>query len=368
MDRARARTPTSGWPSSATRCSALAVTTHLYPRLEAERYGAGRLTKIRAQAVSGRVVPGGRRAARGARAPAGGGAGGVAPPARRALVETERVLASVIEAVIGACYLDYGYEHDRRRRWSRRSCRRSSRRWSTRRTSSRRCRSGWRAAAARRDLRGDGRGRARRTSGPSRWRARGGRRGGRRAAPGARRRTPSRRPPRAALEASGEADLMHLRSITLKGFKSFPDRTRLEFAPGRLGDRRPERLGQVERHRRRAVGDGRAVAARRPRPVDAGRDLRRRPRRAGALGGRGRGRARQRRRRGRPAAVARSRSSRRLDRAGEGEYRAQRRALPARRRARGAVATPAWARRCTRSSRRAASRRSSPPSRATGGC
>src|SRR6266478_3706431 len=33
---------------------ALAVTTHLYPRLEAERFGAGRLTKIRAQAVSGR--------------------------------------------------------------------------------------------------------------------------------------------------------------------------------------------------------------------------------------------------------------------------------------------------------------------------
>src|ERR1700729_4007085 len=32
---------------------ALAVTTHLYPRLEAERFGAGRLTKIRAQAVSG---------------------------------------------------------------------------------------------------------------------------------------------------------------------------------------------------------------------------------------------------------------------------------------------------------------------------
>src|SRR5947207_12801705 len=31
----------------------LAVTSHLYPRLEAERYGAGRLTKIRAQTVSG---------------------------------------------------------------------------------------------------------------------------------------------------------------------------------------------------------------------------------------------------------------------------------------------------------------------------
>src|SRR5438105_15224409 len=31
----------------------LAVTAHLYPRLEAERFGAGRLTKIRAHAVSG---------------------------------------------------------------------------------------------------------------------------------------------------------------------------------------------------------------------------------------------------------------------------------------------------------------------------
>src|ERR1700736_4495791 len=31
----------------------LAVTAYLYPRLEAERFGAGRLTKIRAQAVSG---------------------------------------------------------------------------------------------------------------------------------------------------------------------------------------------------------------------------------------------------------------------------------------------------------------------------
>jgi ribonuclease-3 len=33
---------------------ALAVTSHLYPRLEADRFGPGRLTKIRAQAVSGR--------------------------------------------------------------------------------------------------------------------------------------------------------------------------------------------------------------------------------------------------------------------------------------------------------------------------
>ncbi|HUO72866.1 MAG TPA: putative dsRNA-binding protein [Solirubrobacteraceae bacterium] len=88
---------------------ALAVTAHLYPRLEAERFGAGRLTKIRAQAVSGRScravadrlgLPDRLRAA--------------APPEAvssvSALVSTERVLASVIEAVIGACYLAFGYE------------------------------------------------------------------------------------------------------------------------------------------------------------------------------------------------------------------------------------------------------------------
>jgi ribonuclease-3 len=88
---------------------ALAVTTHLYPRLEAERFGAGRLTKIRAQAVSGvscravaerLALPERLRAA----APAGVQESAVL------LAETERVLASVIEAVIGACYLHAGYE------------------------------------------------------------------------------------------------------------------------------------------------------------------------------------------------------------------------------------------------------------------
>jgi ribonuclease III len=86
----------------------LAVTTHLYPRLET--YGAGRLTKIRAQAVSGRScravaerlgIPERLRAA----APYE-----VQGPATDALAQTERVLASVIEAVIGACYLEFGYE------------------------------------------------------------------------------------------------------------------------------------------------------------------------------------------------------------------------------------------------------------------
>ena len=88
----------------------LAITTHLYPRLQADAYGAGRLTKIRAQAVSGRScravaerlgIPERLRAA----APAE-----VAGPATEALARTERVLASVIEAVIGACYLEFGDE------------------------------------------------------------------------------------------------------------------------------------------------------------------------------------------------------------------------------------------------------------------
>jgi ribonuclease-3 len=87
----------------------LAITTHLYPRLEPDAYGAGRLTKIRAQAVSGRScrevaerlgIPERLRLA----APES-----VAGPATEQLARTERVLASVIEAVIGAVYLEFGY-------------------------------------------------------------------------------------------------------------------------------------------------------------------------------------------------------------------------------------------------------------------
>jgi ribonuclease-3 len=88
---------------------ALAITAHLYPRLEAERFGAGRLTKIRAQTVSGASC---RAVAERLGVPALLVA--AAPPgvghSAETLVETERVLASVIEAVIGACYLHAGYE------------------------------------------------------------------------------------------------------------------------------------------------------------------------------------------------------------------------------------------------------------------
>src|SRR4051812_24466129 len=88
----------------------LAGTTHLYPRLQPDAFGAGRLTKIRAQAVSGRScravaerlgIPERLRLA----AP-----DEFAGPATDQLTRTERVLASVIEAVIGACYLEFGYE------------------------------------------------------------------------------------------------------------------------------------------------------------------------------------------------------------------------------------------------------------------
>lgn len=87
----------------------LAITTHLYPRLEAERFGPGRLTKIRAQVVSGRSC---KAVAQRLSVPERLTA--AAPPESAAtvsaLIETERVLASVIEAVIGACYLAFGYD------------------------------------------------------------------------------------------------------------------------------------------------------------------------------------------------------------------------------------------------------------------
>ena len=88
----------------------LSVTTHLFPLLDAESHGAGQLTKIRAQAVSGRSCRavadrlGLPERLRNAAPP------DVAQPPLEALVSTERVLASVIEAVIGACYLAYGFE------------------------------------------------------------------------------------------------------------------------------------------------------------------------------------------------------------------------------------------------------------------
>jgi ribonuclease-3 len=85
----------------------LAVSTAIYPRFDG--YGAGRLTKLRAQAVSEQAcvdvarrlgIPERLTAA----APEGIG--------RNAdvLIESDRVLASVCEAVIGAAYLAFGID------------------------------------------------------------------------------------------------------------------------------------------------------------------------------------------------------------------------------------------------------------------
>jgi len=94
----------------------LAVSTHLFQQ-EGDRFGAGRLTKVRAQAVSGRAC---RRVAEQLRVPerlramarerSGPRSG---PPTRQSadeLVRSERVLASITEAIIGACYLEFGFE------------------------------------------------------------------------------------------------------------------------------------------------------------------------------------------------------------------------------------------------------------------
>jgi ribonuclease III len=85
----------------------LAISTHLYPRFES--FGAGRLTKVRAQAVS-----------RGACAEVARGLGvpdrlrATAPPtggkSADRLIASERILASVCESVIGAAYLAFGME------------------------------------------------------------------------------------------------------------------------------------------------------------------------------------------------------------------------------------------------------------------
>lgn len=87
----------------------LAVAEDIYRRFE--RADIGRLTKVHGQAVSGRACAEvaealGLPAMLHAAAPASA-EGGIAP---EALVASERALASVCEAMIGACYLHHGFE------------------------------------------------------------------------------------------------------------------------------------------------------------------------------------------------------------------------------------------------------------------
>ena len=87
----------------------LAVAEHLFTRFP--RSDIGRLTKIHGQAVSGRACA---EIAIGLGVPEmlaevypGGFEGGLAPVE---LVESERAMASIVEALIGACYLQFGLE------------------------------------------------------------------------------------------------------------------------------------------------------------------------------------------------------------------------------------------------------------------
>ena len=146
--RSRTRRGSSTAPTSYERLAflgdvvlSLAVSTHLFPRFE--RYGAGRLTKVRAQAVSGASC------ARVAREPRRAGAS-CAP--RRREGSTGRS-ADMLVDVRARARLDLRGDHRRRlprvrlrahraRRWWSRSRTRSRRRSSTRSTTSRCSRSG----------------------------------------------------------------------------------------------------------------------------------------------------------------------------------------------------------------------------------
>jgi ribonuclease-3 len=85
----------------------LAVSTHIYPRFE--DFGAGRLTKLRAQSVSREACA---KVARDIGVPdrlrrhAPGNTGQSAD----ALIASDRILASICEAVIGAAYLAFGWD------------------------------------------------------------------------------------------------------------------------------------------------------------------------------------------------------------------------------------------------------------------
>jgi ribonuclease-3 len=85
----------------------LAVSTDIFPRFP--EFGAGRLTKLRAQAVSREACAEvGRRlgVVERLQAAAPGGVGKNAD----VLVGSDRILASVCEAIIGAAYVTFGFE------------------------------------------------------------------------------------------------------------------------------------------------------------------------------------------------------------------------------------------------------------------
>ena len=90
---------------------------------------------------------------------------------------------------------------------------------------------------------------------------------------------------------------MYLKSLTLKGFKSFASVHDAAARAGHHLHRGPERLRQVQRRRRARLGDGRAGRQEPARRQDGGRHLRRHVRPPAAGPGRGAAHHRQLRRR-----------------------------------------------------------------------
>ncbi len=85
----------------------LAVSTHIYPRFG--DFGAGRLTKLRAQSVSRESCA---KVARDIGVPDRllRHAPGESGQSAEALIASDRILASICEAVIGAAYLAFGWD------------------------------------------------------------------------------------------------------------------------------------------------------------------------------------------------------------------------------------------------------------------
>ena len=286
------------------------------------------------------------------------------PAAATAVVETERVLASVLEAVIGACYLCAGFERTAaavveafaeqidealdepgRLQVGAAGAARASRRDGRLR--------GHRAARAAARPHLHGRGARRRGDRRARLRPQQEARRAGRGAPCARARP---RPARTRRRRRSER-AVHLKSITIKGFKSFPDRTRLQFGEGVSVIVGPNGSGKsnITDAVLWALGEQSPLAVRGQSMQDVifagGRGVQARSR------GRGRARARQHRRR------RRDRAQRDLDHAPAGPRRARASTASTARAAGSSTCssccrTRASARRRTPSSRRAASSRS----------
>jgi ribonuclease-3 len=85
----------------------LSVSTHIYPRFP--EFGAGRLTKLRAQAVSREACADVARELGVVERLCAHAPDGVGKNAD-VLIGSDRILASVCEAIIGAAYLSFGFE------------------------------------------------------------------------------------------------------------------------------------------------------------------------------------------------------------------------------------------------------------------